>query len=348
MKKGRAGECRKVPPVILAGRRKRRAAAALAAGVAAAVLGRRRLRVGGPGRAAAPPLPPPLPPGRLVVLPGRGEVLARDTGPRDGAMPVLLLHGWTATADVNFFAVYGPLAEQRRVIALDHRGHGRGMRSATFSLEDCADDAAALLDVLSVPEVLVVGYSMGGPIAMLLAQRHPAKVAGLVLQATALEWSGEWWERLRWRGLALLELSLRMGTGESAVNRLLSDATRRNPDIEPIREWLASEFRRGEPGSIADAGRAIASYDARPWAGHLGIPAAAVVTTKDDLVPPGKQRALADALGAQVFELRGRHDVPVVNGPGYAQATCAAVTWVSEGLAAPRKSPAAARAGRGR
>ena len=50
------------------------------------------------------------------------------------------------SADLNFFPVYGDLAETYRVIAPDLRGHGRGMRSAEpFSLEDCADDAAALL-----------------------------------------------------------------------------------------------------------------------------------------------------------------------------------------------------------
>jgi 3-oxoadipate enol-lactonase len=104
----------------------------------------------------------------VINLPGRGEVFVRDSGGAPADPAVLLLHGWTASADLNFFPVYARLAERYRVIALDLRGHGRGMRSTEpFSLEDCADDAAALLDQLGTEYVIVVGYSMGGPVGML-------------------------------------------------------------------------------------------------------------------------------------------------------------------------------------
>lgn len=284
-----------------------------------------------------PPVPPAtLPPGGIVALPGRGEVFFRDTGPRGTSLPVLLLHGWTATADINFLATYGPLGTDRRVVALDHRGHGRGLRSEqTFALEDCADDAAALLDVLGIDRAIAVGYSMGGPVSMLLAHRHPGLVAGLVVQATALEWSGEVRERLRWRGLALMELAIRLGTGESTIARVLRDLSRAEPELLPLRAWLASEFRRGDAGAIADAGRALATYDARRWAGALGIPAASVVTTRDKLVPQSKQRALAAALGAEVFELDADHDAPLANMPTYGEATRLAVTSVADRAAGP-------------
>jgi 3-oxoadipate enol-lactonase len=76
-------------------------------------------------------------------LPGRGEVFVRDSGRKPAGPAVLLLHGWTASADLNFFSIYASLAGSYRVIALDQRGHGRGLRSVEpFSLEDCADDAA--------------------------------------------------------------------------------------------------------------------------------------------------------------------------------------------------------------
>jgi len=86
---------------------------------------------------ALPPVPPPLPPGRVVNLPGRGEVFVRDSGGPPALPAVLLLHGWTASADLNFFPVYDRLAEAYRVIAPDARGYGRGMRPAEpFTLED--------------------------------------------------------------------------------------------------------------------------------------------------------------------------------------------------------------------
>ena len=90
---------------------------------------------------------------------------------------VLLLHGWTANADLNYFTCYRPLGEHFRVVAIDHRGHGRGIRKRkAFRLEDCADDAAALCDLLGIDRVIPIGYSMGGTIAQLMWRRHPQLV----------------------------------------------------------------------------------------------------------------------------------------------------------------------------
>src|SRR3954468_14599714 len=76
----------------------------------------------------APEPPASLPHGSTITIDGRGELFVRDTG-GDGP-PVLLLHGWMASADLNWWSVYGDLsARGNRVIALDHRGHGRGLRS---------------------------------------------------------------------------------------------------------------------------------------------------------------------------------------------------------------------------
>src|SRR5205085_6777031 len=83
-----------------------------------------------------------MPPGRHVELPGRGTTFVRELDGPPGAPVLLLLHGWTASSDLNWFGAYDALGHAHRVIALDHRGHGRGIRSARwFRLEDCADDA---------------------------------------------------------------------------------------------------------------------------------------------------------------------------------------------------------------
>ena len=100
------------------------------------------------------------------------------------------------------------------------------MRSAEpFTLEDCADDAAALLDQIGADRVIVVGYSMGGPVGMLLARRHPGLVRALVMQATALEWRDAAHERMAWHLLSALELGLRLGTGTDIIERVLRAAT---------------------------------------------------------------------------------------------------------------------------
>lgn len=307
------------------------AAAGLAAVAASPTVRQEARRVSGfarplPGSTPLPPVPPGLPPGRVINLPGRGEVFVRDSGGAPADPAVLLLHGWTASADLNFFPVYARLAERYRVIALDLRGHGRGMRSTEpFSLEDCADDAAALLGQLGTEHVIVVGYSMGGPVGMLLARRHPGRVKALVMQATALEWHRTVSDRMVWRLLSVLELSLRLGTGAGFVERVLRQAVEEQPELEVYRPWLAAEFRRGLARELADAGRALSRYDAQPWAGQLGLPAAMLITTRDRLVRPSKQRGLAEALRAHVIEIDADHDVPLVKGAEYARLTRLAV-----------------------
>ena len=89
------------------------------------------------------PEPPIEPlPGRIVHVPGRGEFFLRDSGGDGPAL--LLLHGWMVSADLNWITVYDSLRDAGyRVLALDHRGHGRGLRGpAPFRLADCADDAS--------------------------------------------------------------------------------------------------------------------------------------------------------------------------------------------------------------
>src|SRR4029079_12078027 len=117
---------------------------------------------------ALPPIPPPyLPPARVSLLPGRGEVFYRHhEGGQPGEPTVVLLHGWTATADLQWFTAYEELGARYSYVAIDHRGHGRGLRSLQkFRLEDAADDAAALCELLGLKDVILAGYPMGGPIA---------------------------------------------------------------------------------------------------------------------------------------------------------------------------------------
>ena len=111
---------------------------------------------------------------RNVELPGRGTTYAYDRPhPSPSAPTVVLLHGWTATGSLNWATTMTRLADRFRVVVLDHRGHGQGIRDDDkFTLEDCADDAVALLDVLGVGTAIFVGYSMGGPIAQLIWRRH--------------------------------------------------------------------------------------------------------------------------------------------------------------------------------
>jgi hypothetical protein len=70
----------------------------------------------------------------------------------------------------------------------------------------------------------------------------------------------------------------------------------------PRSVWLQSEMMRASARDIAEAGRELGRFDSRPWAGSVRARTAVVVTTKDSAVRPAKQRELAAAFGAQVFE----------------------------------------------
>lgn len=249
------------------------------------------------------PVPPrPLPPGRTVLVPGRGEFFIRDSGGE--GLPVLLVHGWMFPSDLNWLHAYAPLERAGyRVLAMDLRGHGRGLRASTrFRLADCADDAAGVLAALGLPPAVVVGYSMGGPVTQLLAQRHPDLVGGFVLCATALDWSDP---RMKvfWRTMGALRLLLGLFPhGSWRTGMRLAGAPARESD------WVASELSRGSARDLAEAGRELGRFDSSGWAGSLTQPRAVVVMTRDRLVPPRKQHALAAALGVEPVLLDADHE----------------------------------------
>jgi pimeloyl-ACP methyl ester carboxylesterase len=252
---------------------------------------------------------PWMPEGLIVSVPNRGEFFVRYSQHDNTQAPtVVLLHGWTGNADINFFPAYQELAQRYSVIALDHRGHGRGLRTGDrFTLEDCADDAIAVLDRLGVSKVTAVGYSMGGPIAMLMNKRHPNRVNALVLCATALEWRATRNERARWRIGRVISPLFRMLSTPRIINRVVKRSIPRSSPVASLRPWLVSEIRRNDSWTMNQAGRALSKHDARPWAGSLGVRTACIVTERDSLVSPHKQHALASATNATVIPVQGDH-----------------------------------------
>lgn len=189
---------------------------------------------------------PWMPEGLIVSVPNRGEFFVRYSQHDNTQAPtVVLLHGWTGNADINFFPAYQELAQRYSVIALDHRGHGRGLRTSDrFTLEDCADDAIAVLDRLGVSKVTAVGYSMGGPIAMLMNKRHPNRVNALVLCATALEWRATRNERARWKIGRVISPLFRMLSTPRIINRVVKRSIPRSSPVASLRPWLVSEIRQ--------------------------------------------------------------------------------------------------------
>lgn len=255
-------------------------------------------------------LEPRLPPGRAIELPGRGTTFIRETPAPAGAPTLLLLHGWTVTADLNWFTVYEALGRRFGVIAMDHRGHGRGIRpdGDPFRLADCADDAAALVDELDRGPVIPVGYSMGGPIAQLLWHRHPRHVAGLVLCATAPVFATSRGERV-WFGTIGAAARASRYTSERMRSRAFARVMVSRVEDGPFDDWAREELAAGDPRILMEAAPALARFDSRRWLPRIDVPTAVVVTGQDEVVSPHRQRALIGGVpGATAHEVPVRHD----------------------------------------
>ena len=254
------------------------------------------------------------PPWRSVDLPRLGPIEVRDSGPTTGARnepAILLLHGWTVSADLNWCRTYGPLAGWRggrtRLVIWDHRGHGaRGLRTGTTTdLNDLADDAAAIARTLGIERAVAVGYSMGGAVAQVLWRRHHDLVAGLVLGATAARFAVDDRQRQEFdmigRGVGPSRLLETVGCGGPAWRyaRWLGDR-RAGGSVSTgdavFDKWAWQETRAGVLSRVLAAGRDLGRFDSTGWLDGVDVPHAVLVCEKDETVPTVRQRELVAAL----------------------------------------------------
>lgn len=265
-----------------------------------------------------------------MELPGRGTTFVRHLAGPPGAPAVVLLHGWTATADLNWFTAYEPLANHFRVIALDHRGHGRGIRSKkAFRLEDCADDAVAVCDVLGIDRFVPIGYSMGGPIAQLVWRQHPERVTGLVLCATSGYFVTSREERMSFLGLSGLAAVARLTPLQA--RRWLTAQLYLQRKTEQWEPWAVQEASIHDWRMVLEAGRAIGSFSSRPWLGEVDVPTSVVITMRDRVVPVRRQVRLFEAIhDAEAFRVDGDHDAVVVDADRFVPTLVRAIHSVVE------------------
>jgi 3-oxoadipate enol-lactonase len=261
-----------------------------------------------------------LPEGRRVRLPGRGTTYVREVPGPPGAPTLMLLHGLGATGGLNWFACFEALGRHYRVLAPDQRGHGRGIRPGLigFRLQDCADDAVALADALDIERMVCVGYSMGGPVSQLVWRRHPDRLAGLVLCATAGTFRGRQRPDFAQAVLAQAVVVGGLRTAAAAM-RMVPTAVRRQIVRTGVHQrgatrglppWAVDELARNDPACLLEAARSLTQFTSSRWIGDAHVPACVVVTTEDGLVPPARQRALAAALpSCTVIEVAGDHAV---------------------------------------
>ena len=118
-----------------------------------------------------------------LVEPGEDGVWERPT--------VILVHGGPGGFDHTYFKPdFARLALHAQVVYLDLRGHGRSDwgEARDWAFEDCADDIREFCDTLAIAAPVVLGHSMGAPIALLYGARYPGHAAGLIVQSGFARW----------------------------------------------------------------------------------------------------------------------------------------------------------------
>lgn len=110
---------------------------------------------------------------------------------RGGGLPVIIMHGMFGSLS-NWRGIAQSLSENYRVINVDLRNHGRSPHASGLSYEAMANDILALMDRLGVERAHLIGHSLGGKLGMVLADRHPERVARLAVVDIAPKWYPPW------------------------------------------------------------------------------------------------------------------------------------------------------------
>lgn len=183
--------------------------------------------------------------------------------------PLVVLHGGLGSTDM-FAALAPALAQNRQVIAVDLQGHGRTAdvdRPMTF--EAMADDVAALLGELGLPQADIMGYSLGGGVALQVAIRHPEVVRKLVLVSTAFSLDG-WYPEVQ-AGMAAMNADAAPFMLETPMYQLYSSVAPR------VEDW---PVLLGKLGALLSA-----PYDWSAEVANIDVPALIVIGDADSIVP---------------------------------------------------------------
>ena len=242
----------------------------------------------------------------------------------EGAGPetVLLIMGLGGRAADWGTPFPAALAGHYRVVRFDNRGVGASPRCATgYTLADLARDATAVLDAVGAPRAHVVGISMGGMIAQLMALEHPARVDHLVLLAT--HFGGREIEPMHPDARRLFDPAAfnAVGRDPAAMMRATLEVITapgfpaRAPEL--LAE-LVENARRAptHPAAFLAQFQALLASDRSARVGEITAPTLVVHGTEDKLITPENGRRLAARIpGAQLVMLEGCGHMPMSEQP---------------------------------
>lgn len=233
--------------------------------------------------------------------------------------PVVLLHGWAMHS-----GLWGPLvahlAKRHRVHAVDLPGHGHSAALPAFTLDTVVDALVAAFAAEEQP-LSVLGWSLGGLVAMRWALRSPARVRRIALVSTSPRFvAGPDWPHAMTRETLErfadeLHVAWRL-TVQRFVALQLQGSEHARATLTTLRTQL---FARGEPSPRALFGalEAIRQSDLRADAARIVQPALVVAGGRDTLALAGAGRWLADNLPHARYALvAGAAHAPFLSHPG--------------------------------
>jgi len=244
----------------------------------------------------------------IALLPDGLEIAYDDAG---AGLPLLLLHGWPHDRSLWAGQLHG-LVAHARCVAPDLRGFGGSTVAPPFTIDQYADDVAALMNVLGIERAVIGGLSMGGYIALSLLRRHRERIRALVLADTRATADTDEVRANRMRLIALVEEHGIEALAARQLRPTLGRSTfEHHPEIvEAVRRMMASSPAAGAIGAL----RAMAARpDSTGLLAHIDVPTLVVGGVEDTFTPPSELEALAAAIPGGRLELLERcgHVCPI-------------------------------------
>lgn len=216
-------------------------------------------------------------------------------------IPIVFLHGFPL--DRTFWKPQvGAVMALGRCIVPDLRGFGESSVQGPFTIDQYADDVAALLDYLQIGSAVIAGLSMGGYIAFAMWRRHPERVRALILADTR---AGADSPETRQKRGELIALARAEGPGAVATRQitgLIGKTTReRNPDVA---EWLHLMMcMQPVEGVIGAIEAMLGRPDSTPDLPTITVPTLVLVGDEDAITRPAEAKAMADAIRGARLEI---------------------------------------------
>jgi|GEM_PF-6769234 len=234
-----------------------------------------------------PSMPPPWPGVQLYVPSGR--IFMRRSGNPDGPK-LLLLHGWAVHGGM-YEGIRAHLEEHFELLVPDLRGHGYSTTpKGRWEIEHFADDLVSALDQLDIDEVHLGGYSMGGFVALALAQKIPERISRMAIMCSAARQG----DNTR-RSLVLAQAAFSVlppSTMQVLTKRLLAGPGAPE-EFGRVLQWLLGYNTRA---GISGAARAMRKADLRPGLAGLHHPTLVVTAEHDTAISRRASRELVELL----------------------------------------------------